>query len=89
VYIHVYMYYIYVCIYLYTYIRLYIYIYIYRRILVNTLDLTSLSVNHCPPKNREIALGPSTDLSIVIILVMAGSSSTINQITEYKFSCPL
>ena len=38
---------------------------------------------------REIALWPSTNLSIPPILVLAGSESTITEITGYKyFSLP-
>jgi len=38
-----------------------------------------------PPKMREIALGPSTNLLIPDILVLAGSESTITEITGYKY----
>jgi len=40
-----------------------------------------------PPKMREIAFWPSTNMLslIVIILVLAGSRSTITEITEYTY----
>jgi len=37
-----------------------------------------------PPKNGEIALRPPTNGSIPDILVLAGSESTITEITKYK-----
>jgi len=42
-----------------------------------------------PPKVREIAPWPCTNLSIHDALVLAGSESTITEITEYKYFSPL
>jgi len=38
---------------------------------------------------REIAFWPSTNVSIIHILVLAGSQSTITEITEYIHFSPL
>ena len=37
----------------------------------------------CPPQMREIALWPSTNLSVPDIFVLAGRGSTISEITGY------
>ena len=38
---------------------------------------------------RDIALWPSTNMSIAMILVLAGSRSTVTEITWYIYFCPL